>query len=72
MSSTPVGKVKARNGVGEKKEYPEPLASHQDLVMDPVAFWDTLRRFHFIMGTKFMYVCLLSFLPSFSSFFDAD
>ncbi|GKV42903.1 hypothetical protein SLEP1_g50263 [Rubroshorea leprosula] len=54
MSSTPVGKVKARNGAGGKKEYPEPLASHQDLVMDPVAFWDTLRRFHFIMGTKFM------------------
>ena len=48
------GKTKGRNGVVEKKEYPDPLASHEEVVKDPTVFWDTLRRFHFIMGTKFM------------------
>ncbi|KAJ4821974.1 High mobility group B protein 9 [Turnera subulata] len=38
----------------ENKHYPLPLASHEDVVKDPSMFWDTLRRFHFIMGTKFM------------------
>ncbi|OMO75452.1 hypothetical protein COLO4_26067 [Corchorus olitorius] len=45
---------KGRNGVLEMKEYPDPLASHDDIVKDPIVFWDTLRRFHFVMGTKFM------------------
>ncbi|XP_022769284.1 high mobility group B protein 9-like isoform X2 [Durio zibethinus] len=48
------GKTKGRNGVVEEKEYPDPLASHDEVVKDPIVFWDTLRRFHFIMGTKFM------------------
>ncbi|XWS20892.1 hypothetical protein CRYUN_Cryun30bG0008200 [Craigia yunnanensis] len=49
------GKAKGRNGVVEKKEYPDPLASHQEVVKDPIFFfWDTLRRFNFKMGTKFM------------------
>ncbi|XP_022772601.1 high mobility group B protein 9-like isoform X2 [Durio zibethinus] len=52
MSSS--GKAKGQNGVVEKKEYPDPLASHEDVVKDPIVFWDTLRRFHFMMGTKFM------------------
>uniref|UniRef100_A0A2P2K8Z6 Uncharacterized protein MANES_18G008500 n=1 Tax=Rhizophora mucronata TaxID=61149 RepID=A0A2P2K8Z6_RHIMU len=38
----------------KKQHYPAPLASHEDVVEDPIAFWNTLRRFHFIMGTKFM------------------
>ncbi|KAG7587215.1 ARID DNA-binding domain [Arabidopsis thaliana x Arabidopsis arenosa] len=36
------------------KEYPEPLASHEVVVKDSSVFWDTLRRFHSIMSTKFM------------------
>ncbi|GMI82453.1 hypothetical protein like AT1G76110 [Hibiscus trionum] len=48
------GKARCRNGVVEKKEYPDPLTSHEEVVTDPIVFWDTLRRFHFIMGTKFM------------------
>ncbi|KAF8109094.1 hypothetical protein N665_0102s0004 [Sinapis alba] len=36
------------------KEYPEPLASHEDVVKDLSLFWDTLRRFHSILSTKFM------------------
>ncbi|KAJ6736462.1 HIGH MOBILITY GROUP B PROTEIN 9 [Salix viminalis] len=38
----------------ENKHYPAPLASHEDVVNNPSVFWDTLRRFHFVMGTKFM------------------
>ncbi|KAE9609455.1 hypothetical protein Lal_00020026 [Lupinus albus] len=38
----------------EEKQYPPPLASHENLVKDPNVFWDTLRRFHFLMATKFM------------------
>lgn len=53
MSSSTAAKIKARNMV-ENKEYPDPLASHEDVVRDPIVFWDTLRRFHFILGTKFM------------------
>ncbi|XWS14411.1 hypothetical protein CRYUN_Cryun35bG0007200 [Craigia yunnanensis] len=53
-ASSSSGKAKGRNGVVEKKEYPDPLASHEEVVKDPIVFWDTLRRFHFIMGTKFM------------------
>lgn len=47
-------KAKGRNGVFEKKEYPDSLTSHEEVVKDPIVFWDTLRRFHFVMGTKFM------------------
>ncbi|ESQ27523.1 hypothetical protein EUTSA_v10018826mg [Eutrema salsugineum] len=36
------------------KEYPKPLASHEDVVKDLSLFWDTLRRFHSILATKFM------------------
>ncbi|KAE9603519.1 putative transcription factor & chromatin remodeling ARID family [Lupinus albus] len=38
----------------EERHYPPLLASHEDLVRDPNVFWDTLRRFHFLMGTKFL------------------
>ncbi|KAJ7957928.1 High mobility group B-like protein [Quillaja saponaria] len=38
----------------ETKHYPAPLASHEDVVKDPIVFWDTLRRFHSVMGIKFM------------------
>ncbi|XP_010416521.1 PREDICTED: high mobility group B protein 9-like [Camelina sativa] len=36
------------------KEYPEPLDSHEVVVKDSSRFWDTLRRFHSVMSTKFM------------------
>lgn len=39
---------------GSPRQYPSALASHNLVLRDPVAFWDTLRRFHFFMGTKFM------------------
>ncbi|KAK2974866.1 hypothetical protein RJ640_020781 [Escallonia rubra] len=42
-----------RNGV-EDARYPPPLASHEDVVKDPLLFWDTLRSFHSALGTKFM------------------
>ncbi|KAK7283440.1 hypothetical protein RIF29_12956 [Crotalaria pallida] len=38
----------------EEKQYPPPLASHEELIRNFNVFWDTLRRFHFLMGTKFM------------------
>ncbi|KAJ4835004.1 High mobility group B protein 9 [Turnera subulata] len=50
---SPAGSRSYRDMV-ENKHYPLPLASHEDVVKDPSMFWDTLRRFHFIMGTKFM------------------
>ncbi|KAI4317002.1 hypothetical protein L6164_024916 [Bauhinia variegata] len=50
---SPVANNKDWNGA-ESKHYPSPLASHEDVVRDPTVFWDTLRRFHFVMGTKFM------------------
>ncbi|XP_021284740.1 high mobility group B protein 9 [Herrania umbratica] len=53
-ATSSTGKTKGRNGAVEKKEYPDPLAHHEEVVQDPIVFWDTLRRFHFIMGTKFM------------------
>ncbi|KAL5778296.1 hypothetical protein ACOSP7_011222 [Xanthoceras sorbifolium] len=52
MSPPPSAK-KGRSAV-KNKQYPAPLASHEMVVKDPIVFWDTLRRFHFIMGTKFM------------------
>jgi hypothetical protein len=50
---SPGSKRKFKAGM-ENKHYPAPLASHEDVVNDPSVFWDTLRRFHFVMGTKFM------------------
>ncbi|KDP36861.1 hypothetical protein JCGZ_08152 [Jatropha curcas] len=50
---SPAAKKNAHDGV-EDKRYPAPLASHEEVVKDPLTFWDTLRRFHSIMGTKFM------------------
>ncbi|XP_057728315.1 high mobility group B protein 9 isoform X2 [Arachis stenosperma] len=47
MSSSTVGNE-------EEKLYPSPLASHDDIVKDPSVFWDTLRRFHLLLSTKFM------------------
>ncbi|XP_056163969.1 high mobility group B protein 9 isoform X2 [Syzygium oleosum] len=47
---SPDGRCESWNG----KLYPAALASHGDVVKDHVLFWDTLRRFHFMMGTKFM------------------
>ncbi|XP_061361294.1 high mobility group B protein 9 [Gastrolobium bilobum] len=40
--------------IEEGKHYPPPFASHEDVVNHPSVFWDTLRRFHTVMGTKFM------------------
>ncbi|XP_010266930.1 PREDICTED: high mobility group B protein 9-like isoform X2 [Nelumbo nucifera] len=50
MLSTEMKPVK---GV-EDKRYPSPLSSHEDVVKNPTVFWDTLRRFHSNLGTKFM------------------
>ncbi|PON60615.1 ARID DNA-binding domain containing protein [Parasponia andersonii] len=50
---SPVARSKGWNGV-QDMHYPAPLASHDDVVKDPIVFWDTLRRFHFQMNTKFM------------------
>ncbi|XP_042507402.1 high mobility group B protein 9-like [Macadamia integrifolia] len=36
------------------KRYPSPLASHEDVVGNPTVFWETLRQFHSVLGTKFM------------------
>ncbi|XP_059636004.1 high mobility group B protein 9 [Cornus florida] len=51
MSSMAI--ISVQNEV-EDKRYPEPLASHEDVVKDPKLFWDTLRNFHSVLGTKFM------------------
>lgn len=51
MSSTVT--VTAKNGVKDKR-YPEPLASHEDVVGKASLFWETLRSFHTVMGTKYM------------------
>ncbi|KAM7260487.1 hypothetical protein ACFE04_016228 [Oxalis oulophora] len=40
--------------INNVNNYPTPLNSHQDVVNEPTIFFDTLRRFHFVMGTKFM------------------
>lgn len=39
-----------------EKVYPAPLASHEDVVRSPALFMDYLRRFHSLLGTRFMYV----------------
>uniref|UniRef100_A0A0E0IN46 ARID domain-containing protein n=1 Tax=Oryza nivara TaxID=4536 RepID=A0A0E0IN46_ORYNI len=40
--------------MAEKLLYPPPLLSHEEVANDRAAFMDTLRRFHSLMGTKFM------------------
>ncbi|XP_050214112.1 high mobility group B protein 9 [Mercurialis annua] len=40
--------------VDKNSRYPAPLASHNDVVKDSTVFWDTLRRFHSAINTKFM------------------
>ncbi|XP_052200980.1 high mobility group B protein 9 [Diospyros lotus] len=51
MSSTAI--ITAENEA-EGWRYPPPLAAHDDVVGDPTLFWDTLRNFHFELGTKYM------------------
>ncbi|KAI5668845.1 hypothetical protein M9H77_18698 [Catharanthus roseus] len=36
------------------RHYPPPVASHEQIIKDPVRFWDSLRIFHAKMGTKYM------------------
>ncbi|KAG7037933.1 High mobility group B protein 9, partial [Cucurbita argyrosperma subsp. argyrosperma] len=50
--STPA-RTKSWNGDVDK-HYPPALATHDEVISDPIVFWDTLRRFHFVMNTKFM------------------
>lgn len=38
----------------EMGRYPLALASHEDVVVDPTLFWDTLRKFHSQLGTKYV------------------
>ncbi|CAI0382386.1 unnamed protein product [Linum tenue] len=47
------GEEGGRGGEVIRKFYPAPLAAHEVVVEDGVAFWSTLRRFHFLMGTTF-------------------
>ncbi|KAG9441801.1 hypothetical protein H6P81_017655 [Aristolochia fimbriata] len=35
-------------------EYPAPVATHEEVLGNPELFMDTLRRFHSLMGTRFM------------------
>ncbi|GMY28155.1 high mobility group B protein 9 [Fagus crenata] len=51
---SPVARNKSWNNGVEGMKYPAPLASHDEVVKDAMVFWDTLRRFHFMMTTKFM------------------
>lgn len=44
----------AANAAVVEKLYPTALLSHGEVVKDREAFMDTLRRFHSLMGTKFM------------------
>ncbi|TQD69350.1 hypothetical protein C1H46_045117 [Malus baccata] len=47
--------VVRREQVLQGVHYPAPLATHEEVVKDAVVFWDTLRRFHFMINTtKFM------------------
>ncbi|EEF52802.1 high mobility group B protein 9 [Ricinus communis] len=47
-------KIALDHEVEKTRHYPTPLASHDKIVEDPITFWDTLRRFHSLMSTKFM------------------
>ncbi|XP_048432728.1 high mobility group B protein 9 isoform X1 [Pyrus x bretschneideri] len=51
------GRRKSWNGGSQLQgvHYPAPLATHEEVVKNAVVFWDTLRRFHFMINTsKFM------------------
>ncbi|KAM1088136.1 hypothetical protein ACFX19_016284 [Malus domestica] len=51
------GRRKPWNGGSQLQgvHYPAPLATHGEVVKNAVVFWDTLRRFHFMINTtKFM------------------
>ncbi|GMN34868.1 hypothetical protein TIFTF001_004942 [Ficus carica] len=50
---TPVARSKDWNR-DQDMLYPAPVASHEEVAKDPIVFWDSLRRFHFHMNTKFM------------------
>lgn len=56
----PAGMVPEMEQEGEKV-YPAPLASHEDVVRCPALFMDSLRRFHSLLGIRFMYVRERSF-----------
>ncbi|CAA0812455.1 High mobility group B protein 9 [Striga hermonthica] len=49
----PENSVSAANDAHKGCYYPVPLASHEDVVNDPTLFVNTLRSFHFAMGSKF-------------------
>ncbi|KAM5565235.1 high mobility group B protein 9 [Rosa sericea] len=51
---SPVAKGESSRGLQGVHYYPAPLSSHDEIVKDSVVFWDTLRRFHFMMNTRFM------------------
>lgn len=62
------GKVSTEVEEGKQvKEYPSPLFTHKELCGDPGIFVEALRRFHSLMGTKFMY-----YLYMWISLFDAN
>ncbi|XP_068337881.1 high mobility group B protein 9-like [Pyrus communis] len=51
------GRRKSWNGGSQLQgvHYPAPLATHEEVLKNAVVFWDTLRRFHFMINTsKFM------------------
>ncbi|KAL6295503.1 hypothetical protein ACE6H2_003645 [Prunus campanulata] len=50
---SPVAGNRGSNGL-QGRHYPAPNATHEEVAKDPVVFWDTLRRFHLKMNTKFM------------------
>lgn len=45
-------------GMGQQKVYPPPLLSHAEVCTNSIAFYDTLRRVHSALGTRFMYACM--------------
>ncbi|XP_050365052.1 high mobility group B protein 9 [Argentina anserina] len=49
-----VAKGESSRGLQSVHYYPAPLSTHDEVVNDSVVFWDTLRRFHFMMNTRFM------------------
>ncbi|XP_057439945.1 high mobility group B protein 9-like [Lotus japonicus] len=53
MSSAAAARTTGRGG-DDDKFYPPPLTSHEDIVNDAKLFLDTLRKFHFVMGSKYM------------------
>jgi hypothetical protein len=41
--------------VGEKKVYPSPIHTHEEVLRDREAFMDALRSFHSSIGSKLTY-----------------